>query len=146
MDRYYLEFVLIPQLVNYYREGILSFEDMVNEDSIGMLSDVDEEDDEDADEKDFQQEVIREGENALIVYTFPEPKREPHAKYGAIIVRDDVKEAQYFTLEAAQPDYWMLCSMRYDEGSIEHQNYDTFKGEVTLESFIEEVKSRFKLK
>jgi hypothetical protein len=146
MDRYYLEFVLIPQLVNYYREGILSFEDMVNEDSIGMLSDVDEEDDEDTDEKEFQQEVIRDGENALIVYTFPKPKREPHAKYGAIIVRDDVKEAQYFTLEAAQPDYWMLCSMRYDEGSIEHQNYDTFKGEVTLESFIEEVKNRFKLK
>lgn len=96
----------------------------------------------------------------LMIYAFPEPRRSPQAKFGAILLDSEDCPRDYVTLERANrvedneiedctPELntnptWLLGSMiiRTDNSSI-HMNYGFMPLDPTLENFISAVMEIF---
>lgn len=64
---------------------------------------------------------------------FPEPQKEPEAKWGLIIKKEN-KPYRYFTLELSENGHFVLCS---NDGST-HKLHNTYEEDITVEKFIED--------
>lgn len=121
------EYYLIPQLLDDVYNGRLTMESLTNEEWLRQNirqyciehfgKEVTGEWD------DFKiQSVNIYGDYKLIIYAYPQPKMNPEALYGGILLNMATRQAYYYTLEYSYANKWVLGSMNVNE---EHNNYGT---------------------
>ena len=70
-----------------------------------------------------------------IVYTFPEPKQMPEAKYGVVVLDPSEHKASYYTMEKSIGGDWVFGSSTGDS----HFNMGSLGADATLKSFIDRI-------
>lgn len=70
-----------------------------------------------------------------IVYTFPEPKKIPEAKYGIVVLEPNEHKASYYTMESSFGGDWVLGS----SGGDIHFNMGSLGSNATLQTFLDKV-------
>ena len=127
--RYYVQYEYIPEIVDYFNMGIVSYEDLLPsvawEEEVTDFADIE-------DYEPLTAEEIEVDENhVMILYTFPEPEQSPEAKYGAVLYDKAEEKAVYYTLEMGCMGGWMRCSKSVDMhrnfGHMESSDKEAFK-------------------
>jgi hypothetical protein len=94
----------------------------------------------------------------LLIYTFPEPRRFPQAKFALVFLDADGRPIEYINLlrmykrrdifverktPELNPDYYWLLSttVRCGDGSHTHFNYAKLEGELSLDNFLQSAKN-----
>ena len=91
---------------------------------------------------DFLISVERFEDITIIFYGFPEPQKEPEAKYGALMINSDSKELAYYTLEmCSHPRRWALGRNATDH----HALMGMYDMEPTKENFLKLIVPKEKL-
>lgn len=70
-----------------------------------------------------------------IVYTFPEPKEVPEAKYGVVVLNPSEHRASYYTMEYSFGGDWVMGS----NGGGSHFNLGSLGANATLQSFMDRI-------
>ena len=152
LDRYGLEFKIVPLIVQTYNEAFQSGGVAQGKEDIFMnipfwqhiastmkytSADFD------WNEISFNRKLI--GNKQCIAITFPKPLKSPQAIYGLVVID---KKASYYTLEksatpflgdASGDNYWYLCGV---DDAGRHVNYGQVIGNLTASQFVEEVFKR----
>ena len=70
-----------------------------------------------------------------IVYTFPEPKQIPEAKYGVVVLNPSEHKASYYTMEYSLGGDWVMGSSSGDM----HFNMGSLGANASLQTFMDEI-------
>lgn len=70
-----------------------------------------------------------------IVYTFPEPKQIPEAKYGIVVLNPSEQKASYFTMEYSMGGDWVMGSSSGDM----HFNMGSLGSNASLQAFMDKI-------
>ena len=70
-----------------------------------------------------------------IVYTFPEPRQIPEAKYGVVVLNPIEHKASYYTMEKSLGNDWIFGS---SDGNS-HFSMGSLGANATLKSFIDRI-------
>lgn len=132
---YYLQFEFIPSLVETYNHGghpekmFLNIRDRmaVRQLVMGNMFRVE-----------WEHLLINQQENdglLYVIYTFPEPREVPEAKYGAVVIDPKKEHASYFTMEKSFDGYWMMCGVV--DGT--HLNFGSIDDDMDVQTFVNRV-------
>ena len=70
-----------------------------------------------------------------IVYTFPEPKQIPEAKYGVVVLNPSEQKASYYTMEYSMGGDWVMGSSSGDM----HFNMGSLGSDASLQAFMDRI-------